>query len=213
MELRKKQKRKAQNQQNRQKTGSLFREARIDIRAAGEEDSNKVRLSFSSEEPYVRWFGPEILCHDAECVDLSRLNEIGVLLFNHDRDEVIGRIEKAWIENGRGEAEVVFDDDEASQRILAKVRSGTLKTTSVGYQVTNWEEVEQGAKSEDGRFQGPCSIAKRWMPFEISIVSVPADATVGVGRDLEDEQPEAVPDYSRYQAQIDINKNELEVMR
>ena len=199
-----KQKRKARNQQNRQKTGSLFREARIDIRAAGEEDSNKVRLSFSSEEPYVRWFGPEILCHDAECVDLSRLNEIGVLLFNHDRDEVIGRIEKAWIENGRGEAEVVFDGDEASQRILAKVRSGTLKTTSVGYQVTN---------CEDGRFQGPCSIAKRWMPFEISIVTVPADATVGVGRDLEDEQPEAVPDYSRYQAQIDINKNELEVIR
>ena len=51
------------------------------------------------------------------------------------------------------------------------------------------------------------------MPIEISIVSVPADATVGVGRDLEDEQPESVPDYSRYQAQIDINKNELEVMR
>lgn len=156
-------------------------------------------------------FGPEILCHDAECVDLSRLNDIGVLLFNHDRDNVIGRIEKAWIENSRGEAEVVFDDDEASQRILQKVRSGTLKTTSVGYVVTNWEDVEDGAKSEDGRFAGPCSIARRWMPLEISIVSIPADATVGVGRELQDFEALPVADLSRYEAQIHINKNYLEV--
>ena len=120
--------------QNRDKMDKLFREARIE---AGEDkaDNNKVHLSFSSEEPYERWFGTEILSHDEGCVDLSRLNEIGVLLFNHDRDKVIGRIEKAWLENGRGEADVVFDDDEDSQLILSKVRSGSLKTTSVGYQV------------------------------------------------------------------------------
>lgn len=159
----------------------------------------------------MRWFGPEILSHDADSVDLSRLNDIGVLLFNHDRDNVIGRIERAWIENGRGEAEVVFDADEASQRILQKVRSGTLKTTSVGYMVTNWEDVAEGAKSEDGRFTGPCSIAKKWMPYEISIVSVPADATVGVGRELQDSELSHVADLSRYEAQIHINKNYLEV--
>lgn len=28
--------------------------------------------------------------------------------------------------------------------------------------------------STDGRFMGPCSIAKKWAPYEISIVSVPA---------------------------------------
>ena len=38
-----------------------------------------------------------------------------------------------------------------------------------------------GKQSSDGRFTGPCSIAKRWTPYEISIVSVPADPTVGVG--------------------------------
>ena len=164
-----------------------------------------MRVSFSSETPYTRWFGPEILDHRSECVDLSRLNEIGVLLFNHDRDQVIGRIERAWLENNRGEAEVVFDDDEKSEAIFQKVRSGTLKTTSVGYAVTNWEEVEAGQKSEDQRFVGPCSIAKRWMPYEISIVSVPADSTVGVGRS--DDEDEEAHELSRYQSQIDINKN------
>ena len=42
-----------------------------------------------------------------------------------------------------------------------------------------------GKKSADGRFLGPCEIAKKWVPYEISIVSVPADPTVGVGREME----------------------------
>ena len=42
-----------------------------------------------------------------------------------------------------------------------------------------------GKKSADGRFLGPCEIAKKWTPYEISIVSVPADPTVGVGREME----------------------------
>ena len=140
------------------------------------------RLSFSSEEPYERWFGPEILDHTDGCADLSRLNSIGVLLFNHDRDAVIGRIERAWVEDGRGEAEITFDSDEDSEKIFQKVKGGTLKGVSVGYLVDSWEEVMPNKQSADGRFTGPCSIARRWTPYEISIVSVPADPTVGVGR-------------------------------
>ena len=58
---------------------------------AREEDGQDGRrriLSFSSEEPYQRWFGPEILDHTDGAVDLARLNEVGVLLFNHDVDRV-----------------------------------------------------------------------------------------------------------------------------
>lgn len=151
------------------------------------EDKRTIELSFSSEEPYRRWFGLEILDHNSESVDLSRLNTIGTLLFNHDVDKVIGKIEKAWVENNRGKAIVKFDDDEESEKIYQKVKSGTLKATSVRYSVDVWEDVENGAVSSDGRFQGPCSIATRWMPYEISIVSVPADPTVGVGRSFSEE--------------------------
>lgn len=151
------------------------------------EDNRTIELSFSSEEPYRRWFGLEILDHNSESVDLSRLNTIGTLLFNHDVDKVIGKIEKAWVENNRGKAIVKFDDDEESEKIYQKVKSGTLKATSVRYSVDVWEDVENGAVSSDGRFQGPCSIAKRWIPSEISIVSVPADPTVGVGRSFSED--------------------------
>ena len=89
-------------------------------------------------------------------------------------------------EDKRGHAKVIFDTDEESDRIFQKVQTGTLRGVSVGYRVSVWEDVENGAMSTNGRFAGPCSIAMRWEPYEISIVSVPADATVGVGRSLQE---------------------------
>ena len=149
-------------------------------------NGRKFTLSFSSEEPYDRpFFGREILDHAPDAVDLSRLNAIGTLLFNHNRDAVIGKVLRAWIEGNRGHAEVEFDPDAQSETIYQKVRSGTLKGVSIGYRINNVEEVREGKTSTDGRFPGPCLIARRWEPYEISIVSVPADDTVGVGRSAE----------------------------
>lgn len=153
----------------------------------GEGNDRKFQLSFSSEEPYERYWGREILDHATEAVDLTRLQEIGCVLFNHDRDVVIGKVVRVWIENNRGYAEIEFDSDDESEKIYQKVENGTLKGVSVGYRVTVWEEVLDNKTSSDGRFSGPARIARKWMPFEISIVSVPADSTVGVGRELETE--------------------------
>ena len=156
---------------------------------SGENASRIFRISFSSEEPYDRWFGPEILDHSGDACDLSRLNEIGCVLFNHDRDKVVGRIIRAWIENGRGEAEIEFDSDEESEIIYQKVLSGTLRGVSVSYRILVTEDVSPNGTSIDGRFKGPCTIVRKWIPLEVSIVSVPADATVGVGRELEEYTP------------------------
>lgn len=147
-------------------------------------DVRQAELSLSSEEPCRRWFGNEILSHDAEAIDLSRLQEIGVVLFNHDRDRVIGRVLDVWLDEvtRKLRATIQFDEDEESERIYQKMCSGTLRGVSVGYVVDVWESVEAGAKSSNGRFTGPCEVATRWTPYELSIVSVPADATVGVGR-------------------------------
>lgn len=150
-----------------------------------EGEERTVELSFSSEEPYGRWWGVEVLDHTEGCIDLARLNQIGCVLFNHKRDIVIAKVIKAWQEGGRGCAKIQFDEDQESDTIYKKVKSGTLKGVSVGYTVDSWEEVAAGKKSADGRFTGPCEIAKRWTPLEISIVSVPADPTVGVGREME----------------------------
>ena len=152
----------------------------------GEGNERKFILSFSSEEPYERWYGLEILDHSPDAVDLTRLNEIGCLLFNHNRDKVIGKVNR----------EVIFQ----------KVKTGTLKGVSVGYRIDSLEEVMAGKTSADGRFTGPCEIARKWWPFEISIVSVPADGTVGVGREA--EQPGAVP-LNVYLCQLQNNLNRL----
>jgi HK97 family phage prohead protease len=173
----------------------------------GEGNERKFVLSFSSEEPYERWGYTEILDHTEDAVDLTRLNEIGCVLFNHNRDIVIGKIEKAWVENNRGNAEVEFDTDEESEKIYQKVKNGVLKGVSVGYRIVVWEEVGANKNSTDGRFSGPCEIAKKWFPYEISIVSVPADATVGVGRDLESDFIISHASLSLYERQIQINKN------
>ena len=185
------------------------------IRLEKDEKDRKrvVTISFSSEEPYDRWFGPEILSHADGAVQIERLNEIGVVLFNHNRDKVVGKILEAWIENGRGCANIEFDDDPESEHIFKKVQSGTLKGVSVGYCVSRWEEVEAGKQSADGRFQGPCSIATLWEPLEVSIVSVPADASVGVGRNFDDsgEYPICPVESGRstHENQLAINKNLL----
>ena len=182
----------------------------VEIRAVKGEE-RKFELSFSSEEPYRRWYTPEILDHSDGCVDLDRINKIGCVLFNHNRDAVIGKVIKAWVENRRGKAIISFDEDEESERIYKKVKTETLKAVSVGYRVSVWEEVEPGEKSTDGRFDGPCDIAKRWDVMEISIVSVPADATVGVNRGAETEKKEKRSQKNGsmleiYSRQLQINK-------
>lgn len=181
------------------------------IRAMGnEKDGREFELSFSSEEPYTRWYGVEILDHSGGCMDLDRLQSIGVVLFNHKTDRVLGKITKAWKEDSRGKAQIEFDDDEEAEIIRKKVAGGTLKGVSVGYSVDAWEEVAAGKKSSDGRFTGPCYIAKKWTPLEVSIVSVPADPTVGVGRSEEVEYLEnGVPALELFERMVQINENQL----
>lgn len=175
----------------------------------GGEDSRRFTISFSSETPYERWFGPEVLDHSDGAIDMSRLQEIGVVLYNHNRDDVIGKINKAWTEEHRGMAEIEFDKDDFSENIYQKVKSGTLKGVSVGYKVDNFEEVGEGRKSSDMRFDGPAYIARHWTPYEVSIVSVPADPTVGVGRsDEEGAEPKVTPDlYETMRRQYQYNLN------
>ena len=175
----------------------------------GEGNERKFTISYSSEEPYERWWGTEILSHTEGAMDLTRLNSIGCVLYNHNRDKVIGKVLRAWVENGRGNAEIEFDEDAESDVIYQKVKSGTLKGVSVGYMVSNWETVAANKKSSDGRFTGPCDIATRWEPFEVSIVSIPADPTVGVGRSHEEPETEemGVSSFYYYEKQLQINQN------
>ena len=155
-----------------------------------DQEHRTASISFSSETKVPRrdwWSGDsynEILGHESGNVDFKRLQELGVVLFNHDPNRVLGAVSEVSLDTveHRCKATIRFDTDEESEKIYQKVLAGTLKGISVGYRVKRWEEVKAGAKSTCGRFEGPCRIAREWEPLEISVVSIPADTGVGVGR-------------------------------
>ncbi len=138
-----------------------------------------VELSFSSEEPYERWYGVEILDHRAEAVDLDRLNNGAAVLVDHERGSQVGVVERAWLGDDRkGRATVRFSKSPKGQEIFDDVQDGIRKLVSVGYRVDDFvleSKTDSGAETYR---------VTRWQPFEISIVSVPADSSVGVGRAL-----------------------------
>lgn len=203
----------------------FFRDLRMDGNV--NEESRTVDISFSSEAPVRRfdWLRgseyDEILGHDTGNVDLTRLENLGVALFNHDRDKVIGAIVEPVLDTNehRCKAKIRFDTDDFSEMIFQKVKAGTLRGISVGYTIDNMEIVADGKKSADGRFTGPCRIARLWTPFEASVVSIPADIDVGVGRllDVSPEQAEKIrQEAAREQKQqlagLDKYKRDLEIL-
>lgn len=139
-----------------------------------------VTLSFSSEEPYERWWGVEILSHERGAPVLNRISTIGTLHFNHDRNNHIGSVEKVWIEAGRGHAVVRFSKSQRAEEIFQDVIDGILKGVSVGYRII---EMILSKMSDDGADEYTVT---KWEPLEISIVTIPADITVGVGRSYDE---------------------------
>jgi HK97 family phage major capsid protein/HK97 family phage prohead protease len=148
-------------------------------RAKGEADDRTLEFPFSSEAPVDRWFGPEVLSHADGAMDMSRLNDGAPLLWNHNPDQVLGVVERAWINDGRGMVSVRFSRSAFAEEKLADIRDGILRNVSVGYAITDAQPTR--TNGQDG------ILATSWQPHEVSIVSVPADASVGIGRSLEDD--------------------------
>ncbi|MEY8688331.1 MAG: phage major capsid protein [Leptothrix sp. (in: b-proteobacteria)] len=146
-------------------------------------DARTLSLSFSSEAPVERWFGSEVLSHDAAAADFSRLNDAAPLLFNHNMDDVIGVVERAWIEGDRrGHALVRFARTPRGDEVMGMVADGVLRNCSFMYRV---DKYRIDSESEDPYYDPDATYtATAWMAYEVSIVSVPADQSVGVGRAL-----------------------------
>lgn len=144
-------------------------------------EQRTVEFPFSSELAVERWFGDEVLSHKKNAADLTRLNDGAPLLFNHDMDEIIGVVERAWIgDDKRGYASVRFARTARADEILSMVNDGILRNVSFGYRISEMVESVKDGKST--------YTATRWEPFEVSMVTVPADHTVGIGRSATDDE-------------------------
>lgn len=147
------------------------------------EDERRVRVSFSSDAPVMRssfWDEPwiEVLGHDENEILLDRINSGAPVLYNHSRDgsSRIGVIERAWVENGRGMADIRLSRRAEVDGIWQDVRDNVLCNVSVGYQIHERTLIKANDDAPDEY------LITRWSPMEISLVDVPADYTVGVGR-------------------------------
>ena len=158
------------------KIGRQVRGFQID-RQTIDKEKRTIPLSFSSEEPIERWFGMEILDHSPDAVNLQRLKKGGALLMDHDTKDQVGVIEDVSIDVDRkGRAVVRFGRSAKAETIFTDVLEGIRQNVSVGYQI---DELILEKEEKD---KPPVYRAARWTPYEISLVSVPADITVGVGR-------------------------------
>lgn len=157
------------------KTGTLHRSAQFD-RAAIDQAARTVALSFSSEAPVNRWFGAEILDHSASSIRLGRLANAGPLLMDHNPECHVGVIEDVTIGQDRvGRALVRFGKSDGAEAAYQDVCDGIRQHISVGYRV---HKMILESKSDDSETYR----ATDWEPLEISIVAIPADTSVGIGR-------------------------------
>lgn len=141
-------------------------------------EARTVEFSLSSEQPYERWWGTEILSHDPAAVRLGRLNSgRHPLLVDHDTRDQVGVIEAAWIAPDRTlRVRARFGQSARAQEIWQDVQDGIRSLVSVGYQIHSMVLVSRDDDDET-------YLVDSWEPFEGSIVAVPADPSVGIGRE------------------------------
>jgi HK97 family phage prohead protease len=158
----------------------LFREGMSQV------DNGTLRLSICSDQPYLRYNWAdgeqyyEVLDHSEGSIDLSRLSNGAALLFNHKRDIQIGLIDSPSIENGRCYVNAKLSNAPDVASYKTRVEEGILKDTSIGYEVT-----DDG--TQIGEIDGIPAYKFKFAIHEASLVTIPADPTVGLGRSRSEE--------------------------
>jgi hypothetical protein len=166
---------------NEIKAGKLTRSLALEGFQIRKEADGLTRLTFSasSETPVERYFGSEVLSHDPGAVRLGRMNSgAAPMLFNHNSDDPIGMVDGARVTKGRLIVDAHFFATARAQEIQAMVEGG-LRNVSIQYRLHTIEENTKTATFT----------ATDWEPLEASLVSIPADESVGIGRGLGDELP------------------------
>lgn len=156
------------------------------------EGDDRIPVALSSEEPVERWFGVEILDHDSKAVDLSRAKRGLPLLDSHDAytsvTRQIGVVEDVRLDKDRVLRGMLrFSQRPDAQAIRQDVMDGIISNVSIGYRI------DELVLEKSDKNKGETYRATKWRLLEGSLVSVPADQTVGVGRSADqDALPVAV---------------------
>lgn len=176
---------------------------RADSGGTVDAEARTLRFPFSSEEPVDMWYGTEILSHGKGAMRQGQRQATMPLLFNHDRDDLLGVVESIELSTDhRGYCTVRFGRDERGEWAMQQAADGVLVNASFMYRVFKFEE---DVESET-------YTATDWEPYEISLVTIPADATVGVGRHYGGEETR-VEIITRSHQPASADNQELELMK
>lgn len=169
------------------KLKKMMRDFAVELQAE-QQDENILSFSCASETPYVRKdkkgkeYSEVLLINDSS-VDFTRLVDgRAPLLLQHDDDNQIGVVERAWIEDGKLWVTVRFSRSTFAQEILQDIKDGIRRNVSIGYVIDDFT-----MKSTDMTTM-PVMEATKFTIYEVSIVAAPADVTVGIGRELDIEE-------------------------
>lgn len=174
------------------------------------QESRTVELAFSSEASVDRWFGKEILDHSPSSIRLGRLRDGGPVLMDHNTSDQVGVVDSVSIDADRkGRAVVRFGKSARATEIFNDVIDGIRQSVSVGYRIHN-------IVLEQSNDTGDTYRATDWEPYEVSIVSVPADTSVGIGRSADmapDKKPEPELNIEEKSMTIETNDAALAASR
>ncbi|WP_281492017.1 phage major capsid protein [Desulfosarcina cetonica] len=99
------------------------------------------------------------------------------LIVSHDSSQTpVGIVECLRVVDRKLRGLLRFGNSTRACEVWADVQSGIIRNLSIGYQILK--------KQVDGDVYR----AVKWVPFEVSLVAVPADNSVGIGRSYESEK-------------------------
>lgn len=168
---------------NNQPQGDFMERSATLVRNA-EGDDVYYNVALSSEKPVVRYswredeYYDEVLVHKREAIDLERAADGLVFLFNHITDQPIGRVYDVDLRgDGVLAGRVRFSESKQGQEYRQQVDDGTLKDVSIRYAIERreWHDKKEG---EDRAVE----YVTNWSIQEASLVTIPADTSVGIGR-------------------------------
>jgi len=122
-------------------------------------------------DPYSNDYYWEVLSMDPAAVDLTRLNAGAPVLKDHNTDtidNVIGVVLNARVEGDQLVGTIRLSSDIEASKYFDKIKEGVLKNFSIGYSI---EKLTETGKRDGYRVVE----VSKWAPYELSIVTVPAD--------------------------------------
>lgn len=164
------------------------------------EETRSIRFPVVSDNSVEIWRGyHEILSHKKGALRMGERQKSLPLLFNLDWDRLLGVVDAIEQDEQRTYVTVRFAKTEEGDKALELVRDHVLVNVSCGYRIYTYENSGENERT-----------VTDWEILEVSLVSVPADPSVGVYRSAmnnhieqkEQEMPEEKKDDVQKPVQV-----------